>query len=90
MPNDASSHIVSESIENGSIKGRNLALNAETTSSDSAMGAVGKGSASAIAALGLPKFETPEQKRRYFLEHMAGAFRYMGGEGIAGCLPASV
>lgn len=75
-PPDASSTHVSDSIETMPAKGRNQALNVEDKSA-----AVGKGSPAAVAALGMPKFESAEEKRQYFKEHMAGAFRYMGGEG---------
>lgn len=77
MPNDTSSHVVAESIETAPAKSRNLGINAES----GGLGQVGKGSPEAISALGLPQFKSPEEKRQYFKEHMAGAFRYMGGEG---------
>ena len=74
MPNDGpsyESHKVADSIETAPAKARNTAVG----------GAIGKGSPNAVASLGMPTFESKEAKQKYFKEHLAGAFRYLGGEG---------
>lgn len=79
MPNDATTNNTVESVEQVPSKGRTV----EIDSHDDELNAVASGSSTGIASLAMPKDMTPQEKRKYVKEHMAGCFRYMGGEGAS-------
>lgn len=77
MTIEQTSHKVADSIETAPAKSRNQGIGA----ADNDVGSVAKGNAATVLSLGPPKFSSLEEQRQYMKEHMAGAFRYMGGEG---------
>lgn len=81
MTVEQSSHKVADSIETAPAKARNNAVGASSSSESGGIGAVSKGNAASVQALGPPQFSSLEEQRQYMKEHMAGAFRYMGAEG---------